>query len=231
MPDLKKIHKVINATWTRRNNEFGLKIDHNIITLQDCYDFFFNDKRIVEKILRCYSRFHVPIMIECIGKKYEKQPFEFNYLFPMANLILGKLDKNRDSIMENWAFILGRMFREANNMHRAMFAFRNMRVPDELIGHKAMRQAILNPSAALARFSIALIPCQKWAESPKNWNNAPTERKKECYFDLNLLKQLSTKLYDGGNVPMSISDCDKIQLMMGYNYWEKQQSNEMEKKI
>lgn len=115
--------------------------------------------------------------------------------------------------MNHWSWWLGRLFREANNIHRAYFNTRHVKVPDDLIGGRYVLMAYQQPQAALSMFLANFQKYMNWAETYKSKDG------EYVYSDLLRYKEAIQKIGELANIPTRPNDTDKILLGVGFGHF------------
>lgn len=208
--DIRDVLKILNKKWTMSKGQIALEDVVDTVKIQDVYEFLSNNPEAIKKFASVFSRNHVKTMIDIIGGVAdieEKSGYFRSLMFPFMNLLLYKLGIRKENFMDKWSYNLGRLFREANSIHRAYYTCNDRKPPAELIGHKFIQMSYYNPQRAFASFCKEFPVFQRWAE-----NKMAEEGPKP--FSLKSFRQLHETLV---NLPNRMTDQDSILMACGYN--------------
>jgi hypothetical protein len=204
-PTIRHFLNSINNKWSYKSGDIIREKTYSI-SPWDVYELFFEDKRTIKKILKVFSTFHVPMLLQSMNGRTKSYPYQINWLVPIRNIILHKLGIYKEKFMEHWAYCMGQLFREANSIHREYFATRKMKPPDTLVGDKFIRMALDNPRRAYGNFTKAFSLYLNWASRRTG---------KFSVAHANKMAQQIGELTEG-NLLSVASDKDRILLYTGF---------------
>lgn len=129
----------------------------------------------------------------------------------ILGLLLHKVGIRKEIYMSNAPFLVGRMFKLADDLH-ALYCkeVRDNKLPPQLIGNSLMTAALDSPSQALAQLALRLKPYYGWAQTFRGKENGGLAG----YF-VGLYGDVTAELAQLA-LPARFNDAERAQLLLGY---------------
>ena len=150
-----------------------------------------------------------------VEKKFIKQSFRQSLLLTsILALLLDKLNIRNEVYMKSPAYLIGRLFSVADQLHDKYCKYVSSKDSDkrpQLLGNALMAIALEHPVQALAMFSQRMLPYQAWAKTYSG------EESGLVHFFLNEWGAICNQLKEQETeIPMRCKDIDKAAMLLGY---------------
>lgn len=197
--------------------------------LKESYELFCGSESAYDKMTEIVSTYLLPVFVDCArdfvtpnSTSYGytdpvKAPEIFSqYIYAVLGLILNKEKIMLQELESMPMFNLGRLFHQADRIHRGYCVSLGHLPPRELLGQIHLRMAFNQPQRALSdfyeRFSKVHGP---WAENSQI-NKGLNGEDLDYSFSFKTYREMASKV--GIELPLNPSHIDKIALACGYSY-------------
>ena len=130
---------------------------------------------------------------------------------PLFGILLHKLNRTKETYMENTPYLIGRFLNLADGLHAVWC--RNVKekdpLPPQLLGSSLFASFHLNPVQAFASASLRMKPYLDWAKTNQTKDVALSR------WYLGEFGRVSAAIVKSG-IPTRLSDTDKAEMLLGY---------------
>ena len=214
-PSIFCITKVLSSKYSKQKD--GYRVNKvPIWTLNDSFELFSGSDSAFRKVSKIAAEFMLPVFVECVKINNDiKFPWEMRYAFAIFGMILNKEKIMLDELENHPMHCMGRLFHEADRMHRRFFTSRGGNPPPELIGQRYMRMCYDNPVLALGNFHKNFQKYLTWADNRHN-----SQRRENIDLDreysVKTFREMVSKI--GTNIPVRPTAVDLISLGCGFAF-------------
>lgn len=210
-----KLHRILNTVWTTSQGavkQSKVKLFEPSTGLQLLLNVP-DSVRVNYVAERFLSHAHPYFIALCRARgrgEIIKLP-DIKYYPGILGLLLYKLDKTKESYMNESAFQLGRFLRVADEIHRLYCeVVRKGDIPPELCGSSMLTATLENPTQALAQLGMRFAPYLKWAKAYHG-----TEKGGIVHYWLNQWSPIADSLHET-DWPTRTTSMDRAQIFLGY---------------
>lgn len=131
-------------------------------------------------------------------------------ILPLIGILLSKIGINKEEYMQQPSFLVGKMLKIADDIHKLYCNDVRGSMPNQLIGNSMMTAALDSPVQALAQLGLRIKPYYGWAQTNKNEKTAGLSR-----YLIKLCGETADEL-SKHELPQRLNDAEKAQLLLGY---------------
>lgn len=212
-PTLVSIAKLMNCrfAWDSKKKEFRKAHESSMWAFRDSVCFFSGEQYAIEKAARILVSFLLPVMTECAASSIVV-PEMLCEFYSVLGIIFYRNAIMEENLSNDPMFCLGRLFNEADRIHRAFFTTRNCDPPEQTLGFRHYRIACDDPEYALRLFVKKFSLYQNWAQNRYNKQCAEGNNFDKSYSWLAFCEAMSKS----ASIPAHPGDMDFAKLGAGY---------------
>lgn len=129
---------------------------------------------------------------------------------PLFGILLHKLNRTKETYMENAPYLIGRFLNLADGLHAVWCKnVRDNQIPPQLLGSSLFASFQMNPVQAFGSASLRLKPYLDWAKTNQTQDAALSR------WFLGEFGRVSSAIKAAG-IPLRLSDTDKAEMLLGY---------------
>jgi len=208
-----KLHRYLNTVWKRNGEQAGkVRIFEpadglRLLLEEPCHALA---AHMIERFLQ-HTQGYFLLLCQSTGRREIARLPDKEYYPGILGLLLFKSGKQKETFMEESAFLLGRFLRVADEIHRLYCeVVRKKDMPPELCGSAMMVSMMEAPGMTLGQLAMRSAPYVKWARAYRD-----EEKGGLVHYWLQQWSKIADPLLEKG-WPKRLGEEQRAQVFLGY---------------